>query len=232
MVIIMVNQLLSLLQLGDSNFPSGAFSHSFGLETYIQEESVHNKKTFFEWVRIFLEKQLTFTDGFACRLTFEAMSTNEISEIWKLDRKLFIQTMPEEAREANRRIGERLVHMGIDLYSIHLLGEYIGKIRMKEAFGHPAITFAIISHFLQIDKKQAILTYLHSTIVTLVQNGVRGIPLGQTDGQRILVEVQPYLLKTIEKIETLDVDDFGAVAPGLEIAQMRHEQLLVRLFMS
>jgi urease accessory protein len=228
----MDNQLLTLLQLGDSNFPSGAFSHSFGLETYIQEEAVHNKKTFFEWIRTFLEKQLTFTDGFACRLAFEALSTNEISVIWKLDRKLFVQNMPEEAREANRRIGERLVRMGMDLYSVPLLAEYIGKIRTKEAFGHPAIAFAIISHFLQIDKKQAILTYLYSTIVTLVQNGVRGIPLGQTDGQRILIEVQPYLLKAFEKIDTLDIDDFGAVAPGLEIAQMRHEQLHVRLFMS
>jgi urease accessory protein len=30
----------------------------------------------------------------------------------------------------------------------------------------------------------------------------------------------------------MDQDDFGAVAPGIEIAQMRHEQLHVRLFMS
>lgn len=42
----MDNQLLALLQIGDSNFPSGAFSHSFGLETYIQEETVYSKETF------------------------------------------------------------------------------------------------------------------------------------------------------------------------------------------
>jgi urease accessory protein len=228
----MDSQLLSLLQLGDSNFPSGAFSHSFGLETYIQDESVHNKVTLFEWIRIYLDKQLAYTDGLACRLTLEALMNQDVAEIWNLDRKLFVQNMPEETRQANRRIGERLVVMGIDLYSIPLLEEYLKKIRANEAFGHPAIAFMLICHFLKIDRNQAILTFLYSTIATLVQNGVRGIPLGQTAGQRILLEIHPVLLKTVKRIEALEVDDFGAVAPGIEIAQMRHEKLHVRLFMS
>jgi len=228
----MDSQLLSLLQLGDSNFPSGAFSHSFGLETYIQDESVHNKETFFEWIRIYLEKQLANTDGLACRITLEALMNKDVLEIWNLDRKLFVQNMPEETRQANRRIGERLVVIGIDLYSIPLLEKYLKKIRRNEAFGHPAIAFMIICYFLKIDRNQAILTFLYSTITSLVQNGVRGIPLGQTAGQRILLEIQPVLLKTVKRIESLDIGDFGAVAPGIEIAQMRHEKLGVRLFMS
>jgi urease accessory protein len=228
----MDSQLLSLLQLADSNFPSGAFSHSFGLETYIQDESVQNKETFFEWIRIYLEKQLAYTDGLGCRLTREALMNHDVAEIWILDRKLFVQNMPEETRQANRRMGERLVVIGIDLYSIPLLEDYLKKIRTNKAFGHPAIAFMIICDFLKIDRNQAMLTYLYSTIATLVQNGVRGIPLGQTAGQRILLEIHPILLKTVKKIEALDKDDFGAVAPGIEIAQMRHEKLHVRLFMS
>jgi urease accessory protein len=35
-----------------------------------------------------------------------------------------------------------------------------------------------------------------------------------------------------EKIWQLTPEDLGAVVPGLEIAQMRHERLHVRLFMS
>jgi len=228
----MDNQLLALLQLGDSNFPSGAFSHSFGLETYIQEETVHDKETFFEWVRLYLEKQMAATDGLACRLTFEALLKNEIDEIWVLDQKLFVQNLPKEAREANRRIGERMIRMGIDLYSIPLLEIYLKKIRMKEVYGHPGVAFAMICQYLGIEKRRGILTFLYSSMMTLIQNGVRGIPLGQTAGQRILLELQPYLLKTTEDIEGMDADNFGAVAPGIEMAQMRHERLHTRLFMS
>jgi urease accessory protein len=228
----MDNQLLALLQIGDSNFPSGAFSHSFGLETYIQEETVYSKETFFEWIRSYLEKQLAYTDGLACRLTYEALLKNDIKELWGLDQKLFVQNIPKETREANRRIGDRLIRMGIDLYSIPLLEEYLQKIRAKETYGHPGIAFSIICHYLGIEKRQGILTFLYSSVMTLIQNGVRGIPLGQTAGQRLIIEMRPFLLNTTEKIESMDVDDFGAVAPGIEIAQMRHERLHTRLFMS
>ncbi|MEH7304791.1 urease accessory protein UreF [Neobacillus drentensis] len=223
---------MALLQIGDSNFPSGAFSHSFGLETYIQEETVYSKETFFEWIRIYLEKQMAYTDGLACRLTFEALLNHDFEEIWGLDKKLFVQNISKEAREANRRIGERMIRMGIDLYSIPVLETYLKKIRAKEAYGHPGVAFAMICQYLGIEKRPCILTFLYSSMVTLIQNGVRGIPLGQTAGQRILLELQPYLLKTTEEMEGLDADDFGAVAPGIEMAQMRHERLHTRLFMS
>ena len=42
----MDNYMLALLQICDSSLPTGSFSHSFGLETYIQEEIVHNKESF------------------------------------------------------------------------------------------------------------------------------------------------------------------------------------------
>nr|WP_317853475.1 urease accessory protein UreF [Neobacillus sp. Marseille-Q6967] len=223
---------MALLQLGDSNFPSGAFSHSYGLETYVQEGMVHNQKTFFTWLRVYLEKQLAYTDGLAFRLTSDALLFQKKDEIWVLDQKLFVQNIPKETRLANRRIGERLIKMGIDLYSIPLLEEYLIRIRNNENFGHPAIVFAMICDFLKIDRDQAIVTYLYSNMVTLVQNGVRGIPLGQTAGQRIILSLQPYLLKAVEKINRLDPEDLGVVAPGIEIAQMRHEKLSIRLFMS
>ncbi|MCM3726173.1 urease accessory protein UreF [Neobacillus cucumis] len=228
----MDNQLLALLQFGDSNFPSGAFSHSFGLETYIQEGTIHDKETFFSWISMFLKKQLAATDGLACRLAIDALRQKQIEEVWALDRKLYIQNIPKETRQANRRIGERLIKMGRDLYSIPLLEDYQMKIKQSEAYGHPAIVFAIISQFLKIDQYQIMLTFLYSTVGTLVQNAVRGIPLGQTAGQQILLELQPYLVETVKQIDKMEHDDFGAVAPGIEIAQMRHERLHVRLFMS
>lgn len=228
----MDNSLLSLLQLCDSNFPSGAFSHSFGLESYIQEESVNNKETFLQWLKIYLEEQMTYTDGLACRFAYEALEQNQFDQVWKWDQLLHVQNIPEESREANRRIGERMIRMGFDLFSYPFLGEYINRITNKASSGHPVLAFAIISYYLNIGKRQTVMTFLYSSLATLVQNGVRGIPLGQTDGQRILLELQPYLHKATEKIEALDQADFGAVAPGLEIAQMRHERLHVRLFMS
>ena len=59
-----------------------------------------------------------------------------------------------------------------------------------------------------------------------------GIPLGQTAGQKIIQEFQDALAKATEKIQDLDEEDFGIVSPGLELAQMMHERVNIRIFMS
>lgn len=228
----MINTLLPLLQLCDSSFPSGAFSHSFGLETYIQEEKITDKETFFQALSIYINKQLVFTDGLACRLAYELLESGGFSDLMELDQLLFVSSLANETRTGNRRIGTRMAKLCNDLYPSKNLNEYLTCINKKEAFGHSSIVFAMVSHLLRVDKDTCVTAFLFVTVSTMIQNGVRGIPLGQTDGQKLLVECQPLLTRAVSSISNLSIEDFGAVSPGLEIAQMKHESLHVRLFMS
>ncbi len=228
----MTNPLVPLLQLSDSNFPSGAFSHSFGFETYIQENVISDKDSFAQALIVFLQKQLVFTDGLAFKLAYEAIEEVMFSEVLELDHILYTNGVAKETREGNRRIGEQMAKLAISLYPSPVLERYLECIQNKEGYGHTAVVFAAVFHHLQISKTIALETYLFSTISSMVQNGVRGIPIGQSEGQKILVSIQPYLKSSIEKIIRLSKEDLGAGIPGLEIAQMHHERLHVRLFMS
>ncbi|MGM7723433.1 urease accessory protein UreF [Metabacillus sp. Hm71] len=228
----MTNGLYPLLQLCDSNFPSGAFSHSFGLETYIQDQVISNKETFAQAIIVYLRKQLVYTDGLACRLAYEALEQNNLTEIIKLDELLFASSLAQETRMGNKRIGERMAKLCAELYPSPVLIKFVKWLKEKKVYGHSALVFAMVTHHLNVTKKTAIETYLFAAVSSLIQNAVRGIPLGQTDGQKILVEIQPYLQDAVKTICQLSIDDLGAVSPGLEIAQMRHERLHVRLFMS
>ncbi|APH04498.1 urease accessory protein UreF [Bacillus weihaiensis] len=224
--------LFHLLQICDSNFPSGAFSHSFGLETYIQENKLTNKQEFYHALTQYLSLQFIYTDGLACKMVYEAIKSRNIQKVWEIDQELYALSLAKETREGNRRIGRQLVKVMNELYEIHALKDYQNKIKRKEAFGHSAIVFAMVSQHLQLDVRTALETYLFATTSSLVQNAVRGIPLGQTDGQRVLIDSQPFLTELVDKTLLLDEADFGASSIGLEIAQMIHEQLPVRLFMS
>ena len=73
---------------------------------------------------------------------------------------------------------------------------------------------------------------MYSTVSSLVQNAVRAIPLGQTAGQKMIQEFQSALTGATEKIQSLDEEDFGMVSPGLELSQMKHERVNIRIFMS
>ncbi|MFP8641837.1 urease accessory protein UreF [Priestia aryabhattai] len=228
----MTNSLLSLIQLCDSNFPSGAFSHSFGFETYIQRNQIYNTETFQEALRTYLDVQLTYTDGLACRLAYEYAAHDQFNEIMRIDHELYALALSKETREGTRRVGQRMLKLCLELFQGSYLEKYMSEVKAKKAYGHPAVVFALASLQLNITKEEAILSHLYASISSLIQNAVRGIPIGQTDGQKTLVLFQPLLQHALQHILQADQEEFGAVAPGLEIAQMQHEQLHVRLFMS
>ena len=93
---------------------------------------------------------------------------------------------------------------------------YEEKINGKKAFGHQAIVFGILMYSLNFNEEEAIIFHMYSTISTLIQNGVRAIPLGQKDGQKILKKCSESFKVLYQKIKNLDYSFFGASIPGIE----------------
>lgn len=228
----MDNQELALFQLCDSNFPTGAFSHSYGLETYIQEERVHDSLTLSQWLRSYVLGQLVYADGLAVRFTHGALDRGDMEKVWELDRLLYVQNLPRETREGTQKMGDRMLTLVSSLYDAPHFAQYRERIRQKQSYGHPAIVFTMAGHHLGIPWATTLLYYLYSVTTSLVQNAVRAIPLGQTAGQQVIQQFQTVLTEATAKVEQLDAEDFGIVAPGLELAQMIHEHVHVRIFMS
>lgn len=228
----MDSSLLTLFQLCDSNFPSGGFSHSFGLETYIQQDKVVDPETFSQWLSLYVDEQMVTADGYAIKLVYQALENGNIDEVWHLDRLLTVQNMSRETREGTRFMGRSLVKIAETIYDSEMINLYSKRIQEKKSYAHPAILFALAGHYLKISKDTTILYYMYSTVINLVQNAVRAIPIGQTAGQQIISNFQPKLKKAVKTINNLKESDFGTIAPGIEMAQLQHENVTVRIFMS
>ena len=227
-------KVLKIIQLCDSNFPVGSFNHSYGMETYLRKDEIKNTETFRNWLKIYLNKQFIYSDGLCIRILYDILKEHgklEITkEIIELDRKITVQSIAKESRDGAKLIAGRMIRMFIDLYDFEILKEYDKKI--KEAFGHPAIVFALALYSLGLNVKETICYHIYSTISTLIQNAVRTIPLGQKDGQILLKEFCEDTEILFEKIENADLDYFGLNVPGIELSQINHETLIFRLFMS
>ncbi len=227
-----MNNTLSLFQLCDTNFPNGSFSQSFGLETYIQKDIVHDSKSFLEWLKVYVHEQLAYADGLAAKVVYEALEADDLEKVWEMDRLLKMQNLARESRDGTQRMGDSMLNMAEAIYGFDDLVTYRQRIRDKQAFGHPAVVFTIAGYQLQVEKETTILYYLYSTIIGLVQNAVRAIPLGQTNGQQIVYQFQKDLQEVTNKIIHLDEAEFGVVSPGLELGQMQHERVGIRIFSS
>ena len=227
---------LPLAQLCDSALPTGAFSHSFGLETYICEGVVDDEASFVSWLRALVSTQLTFSEGLGLRLAFEAVVADDWEAIAHLDELLVAQAVPIQVRRAGITMGRRLLTIarlaleGTD--GDRLLSRYAVLVDAEVCCAHPAIVLAIAGYVLTAPPAAVTAAYLHSSVISLTQNAVRAIPLGQDAGQRAIASVRGDVRAAVRRIGGLDEMDLGAAAPGIEISQMRHERQRARMFMS
>lgn len=61
---------------------------------------------------------------------------------------------------------------------------------------------------------------------------IKIVPLGQTDGQRILLALGAALPAHVERARTLPDESLGALAHGLAMASSWHETQYTRIFRS
>ena len=239
---------LPLAQLCDSALPTGAFSHSFGLETYICEGVVDGEASFVSWLRALVSTQLTFSEGLGLRLAFEAVAADDWEAIAHLDALLVAQAVPLQVRRAGATMGRRMLTIarlaleGTD--GGRLLSRYAALIDTGDTGNaggtkgsggcrsHPAIVLAIAGYALEAPPAAVTAAYLQSSVISLTQNAVRAIPLGQDAGQRAIASVRGDVRAAVRRIGGLDETELGAAAPGIEISQMRHERQRARMFMS
>ncbi|MCU1521382.1 MAG: Urease accessory protein UreF [Arthrobacter sp.] len=217
---------LALQQLTDSALPTGAFAHSLGFESYLERGLLRDEATFGVWLAAFVGQQLTYSDGLAVRFLYDGVPVVELDEL------LTAQLLPRQLREASTKMGTRLLEIGAEIFPSAELAEYRELVASGGAAGHQPLAFAVIARSLGVPYPDALAAYLFATVTTLTQNAVRAIPLGQNAGQRLLRGASDEVAAAVERVHDLGPGDFGAISPGLEIAQMRHERQRARMFMS
>jgi len=78
----------------------------------------------------------------------------------------------------------------------------------------------------------ALPAFLQALAANWVSAGVRLIPLGQSDGQRVLAALEATVAETAERALAATTDDLGSATFRADLASARHETQYTRLFRS
>lgn len=226
------DSLLQLLHVSDSALPIGGFSHSSGLETYVQGGTVNDKVSAKEFVIQQLSQNIFYTDAALLSLAYDAACNNDLETIIELDNLCTAVKLPREIRLASNKLGVRLLKIFENNDAFVLPKKYKECILNNEAFGHYCISFGILSYAMNIDKQQALTGFYYNAANGFITNSVKLIPLGQQDGQEILRSLFPFINELANQSLLPDKDMVGYCCAGFDIRCMQHEQLYSRLYMS
>jgi urease accessory protein len=92
------------------------------------------------------------------------------------------------------------------------------------------IALALAAKNQSIDQNLVLPAYLHSFCSNLISVATRLIPIGQTDGQKTLLELSPLILDCVRAVVKSDIDDLGSTCFLSDVSAMQHEYLQPRVF--
>ena len=226
------NALFLLLELNDALFPIGAYTHSYGLETYVQDDSVHDRETAKLWLQAYLGGSFLANELLAVRFAYEAMEQeNAVPKLQEIEQVLRAARVPRESREAMEKLGRRLA-ANVRKIQLPVDKRFFAYVEArKKNCAHP-VCYGALTAALHLPKRQAMLHYLYAQLSAMINTCVKLIPLSQTDGACLLADYRHEYSQLIDRAMGAGEEDFCLAFPGLDIRSMQHETLYSRLYMS
>ncbi|MBO6935882.1 MAG: urease accessory protein UreF [Deltaproteobacteria bacterium] len=213
-----------LLQLVSPALPVGGYTYSRGLETAVERGWVTDEAQTRAWIAGLLEHSVATLDGPLVVRLHRALAGGDMATARRWARLADATRETSELQAESRQTGRALVRLLVDL---ELADPPPAPIR--EA--HVA-AFALASVALGLDADTALRGFLWTWLEGTVAAAIKLVPLGQTAGQRILLQLGPELERAAERAATLPDEALGALAPGLALASALHETQHTRLFRS
>jgi urease accessory protein len=225
-------RLLTLLQLANAAFPTGAFTHSYGFETWIDDGTVKNvadaEQQCLDWLRF----NLTTCDAVAAVLSYRGTLHDEMSCIAEIDQQLSAIKLSRESRGASKMTGAALIAAGRDIFGLSQISRLADMIGNGECEGHHAVVYGVLSVGLGLTERETVTSFLWTGFSSLVGVVQRLVPLGQTEAQRIIADAGPLIDRCSEVARMRDLQTMTASLAALDVASMRHERLHTRLCIS
>jgi urease accessory protein len=213
-------------------FPIGSYSYSHALEWAVEAGHIHDRESLVDW----LEADLCYGSGRNEAIFFSqawrCARDNDRANLWEIaELAAAFRGTSEFALESSQQAAACLATLrrGWPDRVLDWLSQILRESHIEPAL---AVVLGVRSARQGIAVSLALPAFLQSYIANFVTAGVRLIPLGQTDGQLAIAELQEAVLAASAQAKGATIEDLGSAAFMVDLASMSHETQYTRLFRS
>lgn len=204
--------ILTLVQWLSPAYPVGAFAYSHGLEWAVEAKDVRDSETLSAWLEGVLRHGAGWCDALFLAAAYRADDPQEVDLI-----------AHAFAPSAERLKETTLQGAAFTKTTSQIWGTALPALTYPVALGHSARC-----HDLPLELTLQL--YLQAFMANLVTAGMRLIPLGQTNGQRLIKRHTPLCVAIAAEVIEGTLDELSSTAFLSDIASMKHEQQYSRIF--
>ncbi len=222
-------RLARLLQLASPALPVGAYSYSQGLEAAVESGIVRDAAGAQRWIADVLEFTVACMEAPAFFRLARAWAANDDAVVALWNARFLAGREAAELRAETVQMGYSLRRLLTDI-GVIAPAALLRLDRLFEPAFPTVFVFAVVQW--AIAPRDALIAYLWSWLENQVMAALKAVPLGQTDGQRMLFALGATLPGIAEAAELVEDEAIGSFAPGFALACSRHETQYSRLFRS
>jgi|SRR5262249_21087410 len=213
-------------------FPTGAYSYSHGIEWAVEDGHIDDRQSLVDWLEADLCYGSGRNEGILFNEAWRYATENDRAKLFEVaELAAAYRGTSEFALESSRQAAACLATLG-QVWPDRVL-DWLSKIlSVRHVSPTLAVVLGVRSATEGIPARLALPAFLKSYIANLVTAGVRLIPLGQTDGQIAIAELEKAVLAATAQIRKATIDDLGSAAFMVDLASMAHETQYTRLFRS
>ena len=205
-------KFMTVMQWMSPAFPIGAFAYSHGLEWAIDKDHVSNGEKLQKWITDLLEYGSLRTDAIFISLILRGHDAKKMNE-------LSMALCPAGERLLETKLqGSAFTKVIEDVWQ-----QDIGELSLP-------IAVALAAKNQSIEQDLILPAYLHAFCSNLISAAIRLIPIGQTEGQRIMLELYPTISDLVKTASESEIDDLNSACFFSDVSAMEHEHLQPRVF--
>ncbi|SPJ28092.1 Urease accessory protein UreF [Falsiruegeria mediterranea M17] len=207
-------EILTLTQWFSPAYPVGAFAYSHGLEWAIDVGDVTTAEQTSAWIKEVLRHGAGWNDALFLAAAYHA----DAEDLADIDATARAFAASSERLKETRLQGEAFCEVTTKVWATDL--EHLTyPVAVGRAARLEGLPLELTTKF-----------YLMAFVSNLAAVAMRLVPLGQTDGQRLIRDLTPLCTQITEEANCASLDDLASTSFLGDIAAMKHETQYSRIF--